>query len=267
MEFLTNHLQEVEERHSCHIALSLRSDDLGLDYQWRGHPLIHAASTMKIPVMIEVFHQAEEGHFSLDDMQQVDPMFPSMIDGSLYECDAREDISKLIGSQTTIRHLVQEMIQVSDNLATNLLINRCTPLAITKRMRELGANDGFVLRCIQDEKAFDAGVSNKVSSEDLITLVQSIYTNQAGSKDSCNEMMEILYGQKRREMLPAKLPENVKIGHKTGCITGHHHDAGVIHASFGTYLLAIMTTGIQDKETGNNTVADLSRYLYDQLQK
>ena len=118
----------------------------------------HPASAMKICVMMEVFHQARQGLFSLDDPIIIKNEFASIADGSAYslsaEDDSEKDLYKLIGQPLPVRDLVRLMITVSSNLATNLLVERVTPQRTTAFMRELGADGLIVRRGVEDNKAF-----------------------------------------------------------------------------------------------------------------
>lgn len=256
-------VQRLEKAHNCEIGLSFKDPDHDLAISHRADDLVHAASTMKIPVMIEVFRQADAGKFSINDEIKVDPMFESMIDGSPYETEPKDLLEKKIGQNVPILLLVEQMIDVSDNLATNLLIERCGTRRITATMRELGAKDGYVVRCLQDEESYQAGFSNRLTPNDLVTLVEAIENDKAANAESCAEMRRILLAQEYNDMISAQLPEGVKVGHKTGSITRHRHDAGVVYTDKGKYYLAIMTVGIENEEESSAMIAGLSRKIYD----
>ena len=197
-------VKDAESRLGCRIGLSFIDKDLDLSVGYHEWDLFHAASTMKVPVMIEVFRQAEQGKFSMKDTILVDPVFHSMIDDSTFECDGYAYINSRKGQPETILKLTEQMIVISDNLATNLLITRCNARKITATARQLGATKTLVLRCVMDIPAYEAGLSNRVSAGDLTRLFEAIELYQAASPASCQEMKKILLAQEHNSMIPAK---------------------------------------------------------------
>lgn len=256
-------VKDIESEHDCRIAVSFRDPRNGLSFQYKADELFHAASTMKVTVMIEVFRQSEEGKFSMDDTIKADPMFRSMLDDSEYETGAANWLKERVNEEVPIITLVEQMMVVSDNLATNLLITLVRPQRVTATMRELGATDGFVLRCLQDIPAYEADISNRITANDLTTLLELIETDQAASQESCAEMRRILLAQEYRTSIPGKLPEDVRVGNKTGNITATAHDTAVVYAPDGTYYLTVLTDGLPDDVKGADLIADISRAIYD----
>jgi len=264
---LVSAVQTKERQLGCRIALAFKDKDLPLAVAYRADELFHAASTMKVPVMIEVFRQAEQGRFAMTDTRIISPVFRSIIDDSTFECEGYEYIQSRIGQPETILKLTEQMIVVSDNLATNMLITLCTPEKITATARSLGAKNAHVLRCVEDIKAYETGLSNRITARDLVMLHEAIETNRAAGEDSCAEMRRILLAQEHNDMIPANLPEGVRVGHKTGAITGVRHDAGIVYASFGTYYLALLSDGLKDGDAGVEALAELSRLVYNERMK
>jgi len=228
----------------------------------------HAASTMKTPVMIEVFKQAEEGSFSLDDSILVKNEFKSIVDSSLYRMDISEDsgenLYQFIGGKKTIRQLVYDMITVSSNLATNILIDLVHAENVMRTMKEIGAENIKVLRGVEDIKAFEKGLNNTTDAFDLMLIFEKIATGEIISKKACSEMINILLNQEFNSRIPALLPSDVKVAHKTGSITGIEHDGGIVILPDGRkYILIILSKGIQGSKLKTNIQAEVSRMIYD----
>ena len=160
----------------------------------------HAASTMKTPVMIEVFKQAKAGKFKLSDSILVKNEFKSIVDGSPYSMDIADDsgdgLYKMIGKKMTIYDLTYQMIIVSSNLATNILIDLVDARNANESMRKLGAKDIQVLRGVEDQKAFEKGLNNTTTAYDLMLIFEKIAQNKVIDKQSCEEMCKILFDQK-----------------------------------------------------------------------
>jgi len=235
-----------------------------------GDEVFHAASTMKTPVMVEVFKQSLAGKFSLQDSLLVKNEFKSIVDGSSYSLDVKDDgddkIYFLIGQKRMIYDLIYDMITVSSNLATNLLIEFVGPENVTQTMKEYGLEKIKVLRGVEDLKAYELGWNNTVTADDLMKLYELIATHQILSKQICEEMIKILLDQKFKDKIPKYLPENVKVAHKTGSISKVEHDSGIIFLPDGRkYILVILSKQLDDNEKGKETIARISKFIYDYL--
>jgi beta-lactamase class A len=230
----------------------------------------HAASTMKVPVMIEVFNQAKQTKLDLTGMVLLKNEFKSIVDGSWFSVDPGDDSDqasyKLIGQPVSVRYLIERMITVSSNLATNVLIERVGAQNVTKTMRSLGANDIQVLRGVEDIKAYRQGLNNSTTAYDLMLIAEALVAKRVVSKQACDEMIEVLLKQEHREKLPARLPATVKIAHKTGSITGVEHDFGIVFLpDKSQYVVAILSKELKSNEGGIKTIADISRLIYDHV--
>lgn len=235
-----------------------------------GDEVFHAASTMKTAVMVEVFKQAILGKVSLDDSLLVRNEFKSIVDGSVFSLDVKDDgddqIYSLIGKKRRIYDLVYDMITVSSNLATNLLIDLVSPANVTKTMEEYDLHGIKVLRGVEDIKAFELGLNNTVTATDLMKLYELIATNKILTDRSCEEMIKILLDQKFKEKIPRYLPDNVKVAHKTGSISKVEHDSGVIFLPDGRkYVLVVLSKDLDDNEKGIETIARISKLIYDYM--
>lgn len=230
--------------------------------------MFHAASTMKTPVMIEAYRQAESGGFSIHDPIPVHNEFRSIVDGSTFAVDKNRDSGKemheKIGTEVSIREIIYDMTINSGNLSTNLIVDRVGAQNVTQTMRLLGAEHIEILRGVEDMKAFDAGLSNRTTSRDMAIIFSHIANGTAASQASCEDMIAILLDQRFRSMIPAKLPEDVRVAHKTGSITGVSHDSGIVMLPDGrSYVLVILSKGLEKNEVGTATGATISRMIYD----
>lgn len=228
----------------------------------------HAASTMKTPVMIEVFKQAAAGVFPLDDSIDVVNAFHSIVDGSEYAMeltsDSDDQLYALIGKKTTVRTLVSAMITMSSNLATNILIEKIGAQRVLRTMRELGAADIEVLRGVEDNKAFRLGMNNTTTAYDLMLIFERIAAGTVVSPGACEEMLAVLRHQHFNDMIPALLPHDVVVAHKTGSITGVQHDSGIVTLPDGRrYILVVLSKDLSTAKTGTQTIATVSKLLYD----
>ncbi len=218
----------------------------------RGDLEMHAASTMKLAVLLEVFRQHDQGRLDLDQPVILRNEFRSIVDGSPFALDPAGDsdpeLFQRLGHAVPVRELARRMIVRSSNLATNLLIERVTPAAVQRTVEGLGARRMKVLRGVEDGKAFAQGRNNVVTAHDLLLLLQAIARGEAASPASCDAMLAILAGQEHREMIPAGLPAGTVVMHKTGWITRIHHDAAVVQPGRGhRFVLVVLTRGCDDR--------------------
>src|SRR6266446_4733457 len=231
----------------------------------------HAASTMKIPVMIQLFRDRDAGLLSLDDSVTVTNTFRSIVDSSPYQLDVTDDsdssLYKRLGQRASIRELIELMETVSSNLATNLLITRVDAKRANATAHALGADSILVLRGVEDGKAYRAGLNNTTTARDLGMLLAAISNGIAASAASCREMLAILAKQQFNEGIPAGLPPGTWVYHKTGWIGEVvYHDAALVEpvgARGRRYVLVVLTGGIQKDEDSHALVRDVSRLVFD----
>ena len=230
----------------------------------------HAASTMKTPVLIELYKQAEAGKFSLSDSIVVKNEFTSIVDSSTFSLsiddDSESELYQMVGSKQTIAQLAYDMIIASSNLATNVVIELVDAKKVTQTMRELGASEINVLRGVEDIKAYELGLSNSTTAYDLLVIFEKLAKGEVVSPKASEEMINILLDQKFRDIIPALLPEEVIVANKTGSITAVHHDSGIVFLADGRkYVLIILSKELGDFDSGTHIMAKVSRMIYDYL--
>jgi beta-lactamase class A len=225
----------------------------------------HAASTMKVPVMIELFRQAHAGSLSLNDPLPIRNQFHSIVDGSTYTLSEGDDSDKLVyaaaGRTLTLRQLCEAMITVSSNFAANLLIEKLGAAGIQRTVGALGAEGMQVLRGVEDQKAFDKGLNNTTTARGLLVLFERLARGTAVDPAADAEMVAILKRQQFNDGIPAGLPPGTAVAHKTGTITRIHHDAGIVYAS-RPYVLVILVRGLDDEKASGALIARLSRLVF-----
>lgn len=253
-------------------ALAFKSlDSLGEAIYVNKNEMFHAASTMKTPVMIEAFKQQAAGLLSLDDTLIVTNRFRSIVDSSWYEltpnADSEHQLYDMMGQPRTIRQLVEDMITQSSNIATNMLVARLGADNITNSMRELGAHDIYVLRGVEDIKAFEQSLSNMTNASSLLVIYEKLALGQVVSPQASAEMVDILKRQQFRDVIPAKLPDNVQVAHKTGTLSQVHHDSGIVYLPDGRkYVLVLLSKNLMDFDKGTELLANISFMLYQYMQ-
>lgn len=266
--------QEIEAKIAQYpnaiIGVSVHDLANGAYYAHNGDIAMHAASTMKLPVMIEVFKQVHLGNVSLKDSLLVKNEFRSIVDGSLFSIgdDSDDEIYTSLGKKMSIQNLVYNAIIVSSNLATNLLIDRFDASKIQETIEALGTTRMKVRRGVEDLKAFEKGLNNEATANDLALQLKALAQGKAISAEMDAKMIAILKDQRFKDMIPALLPQGTVVAHKTGDITAHRHDAGIVYPQNGKpYIIVILTKGIADPKVASALGAEISKMVYDKLRK
>lgn len=232
--------------------------------------VMHAASLMKVPVMIEVFRRIDRGELKLDEPILVYNSFSSLADGSPYSLEPEDDSDPefyaFIGQKRPLKELIERMITVSSNLATNILMELVKAEAVMKTLKEFGIENMKVLRGVEDAKAYARGLNNVTDARDMRLVLEAIVEKKAASPASCDAMIDILRAQKFRSGIPAGLPPEVEVGNKTGSITRIAHDAAIVFPPRRKpYVLVILTRGLEKEEEAERLMASLSRLIYNRL--
>ena len=232
----------------------------------------HPASTFKVHVMMEVFHQAQQGMLSLADRLAIRNSFTSIADGSPFALrqadDAEQSLYPRIGETESIAELTRLMIVRSSNLATNILLEHIGARKVNEFIRTLGITGVAVIRGVEDNAAYARGMNNSATARGLTQTMRLLTEGAVVSPDACREMIDILLLQEFNESIPALLPGTVRVAHKTGWTGDVHHDTGIIYPEKREpYALTIMTRGWteeQDREA-YFCMARISRMIYERL--
>ncbi len=261
-------VRAAEERiaaSGAEVGVALRTLDGRTEWYQRADEAFHAASTMKLPVMIELYRQAAVGKLSLDEPLLVRNEFHSIVDGSAYALDVGVDsegeLYKALGQTRTLAQLCEAMITVSSNLAANLLIERLGIENIRATTQALQAEGMHGLRGVEDGKAYDKGLNNTTTARGLLVLLEAIAQGRAVDEASSRKMVEMLKRQKWNEAIPAGLPPGTVVAHKTGEIIKIHNDAAIVYAP-RPFVLVILVRGLADSKRSAALMADIARDLY-----
>lgn len=252
------------------VALAFYDLESGRELLINPDESFHAASTMKVAVMMEVFRQVEKGQMRLDEMLLVRNEFKSIADGSSYSLDPESDSERElyweIGRTESVRNLIYKMITVSSNLATNILIERVRAERVTQLMKEIGADGMRVLRGVEDGVAYRKGLNNTTTARALMVIMRLIAERRAISAEASDQMNRILLEQKFNDGIPALLPPSVRVAHKTGSITRISHDAAIVYPpGRKPYVLVVLTKGIEDERRAQELIAKISRTIYEEV--
>ena len=263
---LSGQVQILLDRHpDAQVAVAVRDPSTSTSLDIQSDREFHAASTMKIPVMIEAWRQVRAGTLAMDQLLEVRNSFRSIVDGSEYAIvdDSDDAIYERLGEQMSVSELIYQMITVSSNLATNLLIEHLSADSIQHTVNSLDASGMQVLRGVEDLKAFELGMSNRTNAQALARLLDLIAHGQAVERAADSTMVEVMLDARFNEMIPAGLPEEVNVAHKTGQITEIHHDAAIVYPPDAPpYVLVILIEGIADDSVSASLGSAITRTIH-----
>lgn len=264
-----NVLQIKKDHDLEELGISFWDAQTTIQWSYNADHYFHAASTMKLAVLLGVFRQIGRGELALDSPVHVRNRFTSIVNQEPFMLDlgsdADPDVYGHLGKTLSVRELAYWMITKSSNLATNLLVDVVGIETIQHALDELDIDGVRVLRGVEDQAAFNAGLNNEVTANGLLKMLRVIAEGKAYSEKASQEMLSIMLDQQYRSGIPAGLPKAARVAHKTGNISTVHHDAGIVFLEGRKpYVLVILTQFSAD--TGRGTaVADVSRDIYNTL--
>lgn len=270
---LERSLHDLVGRHaadSAEISVALLDLATGDSLLIGAHTVMHAASTMKVPVMLQLFRDADVGRLRLDAPIEVRNRFRSIADGSAYSLapgdDSDAELYARVGQSLPLRDLVERMIVRSSNLATNLLIDTADPQRVAATLAALNAGEVRVLRGVEDTPAYQRGMNNTTTAYGLMRVLGELAAGGAASPAATAEMVGILGRQHFRDMIPAGLPSGVRVANKTGWIPGINHDAAIVYPEGrAPYVLVVLTRGFRDRTAAHRAARDISAAVYGAL--
>ncbi len=271
---LRENIAEIERNsRSSRIAVAVFDLENGLEFEYRADEWFHAASTIKVPILAGVFGAVSRGEFVLHSRLHVRNRFLSVLDRSPYRLrssrDANSDVHQAIGKMMQIQELAHHMIATSSNLATNLLVELVGLENLQATLSELGVADGIELRRgVEDDKAYEAEINNRVTANGLMKLLRLIAEEKAFSPHLSRRMLDILHSQEFNSGIPARLPEGTRVAHKTGEISTVAHDAGVVYlVKRKPYVIVILTEWNPAIGGRSQTIARISKCVHDLIEE
>ena len=248
------------------IAVAVHDFESGLRFSLRGDRWFHAASTIKVAVLLAIFRAADEGRLHLDDSLHVRNRFTSAADGSSFrlspDSDAMPELYQLVGRTAKISTLAEGMIAASSNLATNLLLDFVGVEYAGKVLRDARVDGVKLRRGVEDYAAHERGTNNEVTADGLVRLLSAVRGDFL-SNESKEQAIHILLEQRFNSMLPARLPAHAAVAHKTGEISTACHDMGIVYLPEREPYIAVILTEFDSEGDGRREiVAAISEAIY-----
>jgi beta-lactamase class A len=252
-------------------AVAVALLDLESDFRFSldGDRWFHAASTIKLAVLLAIFRAADEDRLRLDDSLHVRNHFVSAADGSPFRLDPSSDampeLYQAIGRTAKISALAEGMIVASSNLATNLLLDFVGVEYARKVLRDAQVSGVELRRGVEDQAAHEKGIDNEATADGLLTLLSALRGDFL-KKESREQAIHVLLAQRSNSMIPAGLPAHATVAHKTGEISTACHDVGIVYLPEREPYIAVILTEFDAEQNGRReTVAAISEMIYRSL--
>lgn len=242
----------IEQASSGTVGIAVSAPD-GSRWSHNGQRQFKAASTVKIPLMIEIYRQVARGQRTLNERHTLSAEDKAVGSGVLLHLHD--------GIELTLEDLIYLMISISDNSATNMLIDLAGMDAVNATMRELGMTGSTLARKMKGRPAVEGEQENLATPEDYIAVLEAILDGRAASAGTCDAMTTMLTRQQNARRIARYLPEreDVRWGSKTGSITGVTNDAGFVETPAGRMVIAVFCEDFPDQHDGEFAIGELSR--------
>jgi len=251
------------------VAVALLDLESGFRFSLAGDRWFHAASTIKLAVLLAIFRAADERRLRLDDSLHVRNHFVSAADGSPFRVDPSSDampeLYQAIGRTAKISALTEGMIVASSNLATNLLLDFVGVEYARNVLRDAQVSGVELRRGVEDRAAHEKGIDNEATANGLLTLLSALRGDFL-KKESKEQAIHVLLAQRFNSMIPAGLPAHATVAHKTGEISTACHDVGIVYLPEREPYIAVILTEFDAEQNGRReTVAAISEVIYRSL--
>jgi len=267
---LHQNILKIREEHQLEdLGISFYDYESTIQWSFNADSYFHSASTMKLAVLLGVFRQINRGELRLDSPVHVRNRFTSIVNQEHFMLDLARDadphVYSNLGKTMTVRQLAYQMITTSSNLATNLLVEVIGVNTIQLSLDELELDGMRILRGVEDQAAFAAGLNNEVTANGLLKMLRVIADLRAFSVEASEQMLEIMHDQRIRSGIPAGLPKAARVAHKTGNISTVHHDAGIVYLENRKPYVLVILTRFKAEQGRGRAVAEVSRDIYTTL--
>lgn len=251
---LENKIRDFIETQNGNVAVVVRNLKTNEEIKINENMVFPSASTIKLTIMSELFNKINEGSLKLNDTIELTEDMKTGGDGILKELN--------YGHKFTLQEILTLMIIVSDNMATNILINLLGMNNINETIQNLGLENTKLQRHMMDSQAAKEGRENFITANDLARILELIYKGKDVNEKYSDIMLAILKRQQVRGRLDLYLPEEVVIAHKTGDLDNLEHDGGIIYLPNMEYIICVLTNETKSNKDGREIIGKISKMVY-----
>lgn len=232
-------------------------NDRGESISYHEDELFQSASLIKIPMIIEGYRQAEKKQIYLNQPLTIPRFEVTRGSGILHTLSDKVML--------TVEDLLTIMITISDNTATNMMMNMLGFDEINQCIQDLGMKYTTLQRRMFDFKALKEGRDNIITAADTVRCLKAIHTGDFLTKESQEKLLFIFEQQQVIDKLPSQMGKGVKVGNKTGSIRGVSHDAAIIRSETETVYAAVLTEDFASAEESRQVMSQIGKLIYDEM--
>jgi len=247
---LESTIHDVDQSLDGVMGVAIEDLTTGNQFSLHENEVFAQASSIKITVLANLFLQAQQGKLKLTDLytvQSSDLVPDSDIMGGLTPGVTR----------ITLRDLATMMVAVSDNSATNVLIDRVGMANVNAMLDSLGLAHTRLRRKMMDVEAARQGRENISTPREMMTLLEDIYRGKLLDKESTAEFFKVLSTNKD-SWIPRDLPADVKIANKPGSLEAVRNDSGIVFVEGRPYVICVMTAFLANERDGEQAISKIS---------
>jgi len=241
------------------IAVAVKNLKTGEEIRINENIIFPSASTIKLAIMSELLNRADKGSIKLEDTIELSEAMKTGGDGILKELKS--------GHRFSLEEIMTLMIIVSDNTATNILIDLLGMDNINGTIISLGLESTKLQRRMMDPRAAREGRENLITAKDLAHILELIYYGGNINKKYSGMMLDILKRQQVGGRLGLYLPEELVIAHKTGDLDRLEHDAGIVYLPDSEYIICVLTNETETNQEGREIIGKISGMVYEEYVK
>ena len=257
VDMLEDKLRDFISTREGNIAVTVKDLRSGIEIKINADMEFPSASIIKLSIMSELFNKINDGIYKLDDEIEINEEMKTGGDGILKELNC--------GHRFTLKEICTLMISLSDNTATNILINLLGMDNINSAAARLGMKKTKIQRKMMDLQAAKEGRNNFTTSDDFSHILELMYKGENVNEAYSGVMLDILKRQQVRGRLDLYLPEEVVIAHKTGDLDNLEHDGGIVYLPDGEYIICVLTNEVKTNKEGREIIGEISKMVFDEM--
>lgn len=254
---LENKIENIVEESSANISVSFYDLDQGEGFSIKGDEKVPSASMIKLLILLKALDECDKGKTNLEDIINL---------GDYEKVDGSGILKELSNNHKfSIRELLTLMIIVSDNTATNILIDLLGMEEINKIGHDLGLEKTSLERKMMDSHAREKGLDNFTSSNEILKLLKMIYEKDFVSEEYSDLALDILLRQQERQRLQRYLPEDLKIASKSGDLDNLENDGGIFFTENKKYILVVLVNQAESNVLAKEIIGEISLKIYKEI--
>jgi beta-lactamase class A len=247
-------IQAVDQQLDGVMGVAILDLTSGKKYFLHADEVMPTASSIKIAILVELYRQAQNGKIKLNDQYTLNAN--DLVGGSGIAGAFTPGVTRL-----TIRDVAALMISVSDNSATNIIIDRIGMENVNALLDSLGLTHTRLRRKMMDVKAAAEGRENIATPREMMTLLENLYRGKVLNKQMTGEFLDLLSVHKE-SYIPRELPEDLRVANKPGELEGVRNDSGIVFTGNRPFVMSVMTTYLRREKDGGDAIVRVSKAAY-----